>query len=120
MTTAEIERLVEYHFKIWNQRDPIQRSAWMQEVYATDMELVEPHNIAIGHARINEFVQNLQQKNPGFQFSDISSIDTHHNIARLYWHFGPEEKPDAKSGMDLFVMEDGKVQKLYVFVDDSK
>ncbi|MDJ1501551.1 nuclear transport factor 2 family protein [Xanthocytophaga agilis] len=118
MTTAKIERLVERHLELWNQKDQTSRNVLMQEVYATDIEMVDRHFIAVGHAHINEFIQNLQQKNPNFRFSHRYPIDTHHNIARLYWQFGSKEKPDVVTGMDLFVIEKDKVQKLYVFVDE--
>jgi hypothetical protein len=82
--------------------------------------MVDSHFIAVGHKEINGFVDGLQQKSPNSKFSHIKAIEVNHNIARLYWQNGTPEKPDAVTGMDLFVFEKGKAVKLYVFVDGKK
>lgn len=120
LSEAEILSLVEGHLAIWNERDPKKRESLMAEVYADDIEMVDSHFIAVGHKEINDFVDGLQQKNPTSKFSPIKAINVNHNIARLYWQNGSPEKPDAVTGMDLFVFENGKAVRLYVFVDDKK
>ncbi|WP_286856508.1 MULTISPECIES: VOC family protein [Sphingobacterium] len=116
----EIKSLVEGHLAIWNERDLKKREALMAKIYADDIEMVDSHFIAVGHKEINGFVDGLQQKNPHAKFSHLKAIDVNHNIARLYWQNGTPEKPDAVTGMDLFVFENGKAVKLYVFVDSKK
>jgi len=120
MDTKELISIVEQHLLIWNEKDAAKRSAIAQKVYATDIEMVDRHFTATGYNSINEFVNKLQKDNPTARFTHVKSINAHHNIARLFWQFGPKEKPDAVTGMDLFVIENGKVQKLYVFVDETK
>jgi hypothetical protein len=92
----------------------------MAKIYADNIEMVDSHFIAVGHKEINGFVDGLQQKSPNSKFSHIKAIEVNHNIARLYWQNGTPEKPDAVTGMDLFVFEKGKAVKLYVFVDGKK
>ncbi|MFC3158551.1 SnoaL-like domain-containing protein [Chryseobacterium arachidis] len=120
LSEAEIKKLVEGHLAIWNERNPKKREALMKEVYADDIEMVDSHFIAKGHQDINGFVDGLQQKSATSKFSHVKAIDVNHNIARLFWQNGPSEKPDAVTGMDLFVFENGKVTKLYVFVNNKK
>ena len=81
--------------------------------------MVDRHFIAQGIDDISKFIVELQTKNPEFKFT-AKSVETNHNIVRLYWQFGSKEKTAVVSGMDLFVIENGKVQKLYVFVDQKK
>lgn len=117
LSENEIKSLVEGHLAIWNERDLKKREALMSKIYADDIEMVDSHFIAVGHKEINGFVDDLQKKSPNSKFTHIKAIDVNHNIARLYWQNGTPEKPDAVTGMDLFVFENGKATKLYVFVD---
>lgn len=120
LSEAEILSLVEGHLAIWNEKDLKKREALMAKIYADDIEMVDSHFIAVGHKEINGFVEGLQQKSPQSRFSHVKAIDINHNIARLFWQNGTPEKPDAVTGMDLFVFENGKAAKLYVFVDNKK
>ncbi len=121
-TTSEtaIHSLVEEHLTIWNEKDLKKREALMKKVYADNIEMIESHFIAKGHTEINDFINGLHTKNPNSRFSHIKAIDVNHNIARFYWQNGPSEKPDTVTGMDLFIFENGKVSRLYVFVDDKR
>lgn len=111
--------IVENHLKIWNERDEAKRKVLLNQVYAADVEMVDRHFIAEGFEDISKFIVELQTKNPDFRFS-AKSIETNHNIVRLYWQFGSKAKPSVVSGMDLFVIENNKAQKLYVFVDQKE
>lgn len=117
LSENEIKSLVEGHLAIWNERDLKKREALMSKIYADHIEMVDSHFIAVGHKEINGFVDGLQQKSPNSKFSHSKAIDINHNIARLYWQNGTPEKPNAVTGMDLFVFENGKATQLYVFVD---
>jgi catechol 2,3-dioxygenase-like lactoylglutathione lyase family enzyme len=120
LSESEIRSLVEDHLEIWNERDLKKRETLMKKVYADDIEMVDSHFIAVGHSEINGFVDGLQKKNPASRFSHVKGIDVNHNIARLYWRNGSPENQDATTGMDLFVFENGKAVRLYVFVDGKK
>jgi catechol 2,3-dioxygenase-like lactoylglutathione lyase family enzyme len=111
--------IVERHFEIWNGTDGAKRTAAMNDIYASDIEVLDNHFSAVGSGQINQFVDNLHEKFPGYKFT-VKSIESHHNIIRAYWQNGSEANPAAVTGMDLFVIENGKVQKLYVFVDSKK
>lgn len=111
--------IVENHLKIWNEKDEAKRTALLNQVYAADIEMVDRHFVAEGIEDISKFIVELQAKNPDFRFT-AKSVETNHNIVRLYWQFGSKAKPSVVSGMDLFVIENSKVQKLYVFADQKE
>lgn len=69
---------------------------------------------------MNDFIKDLQKKHPDFDFSLAQPIESHNNIARLFWQFGPENKPDTITGQDIFVIENGKIKSLYIFIDGLK
>lgn len=120
ISQSEIKSLVKLHLAIWNERDLKKRDDLMKKVYAENIQMVDSHFIANGYQEINGFIDSLQKKSLNSVFSSIKAIDVNHNTARLYWQNGPAEKPDAVTGMDLFVFEKGKAVKLYVFVDSKK
>ncbi|KGO88447.1 glyoxalase [Flavobacterium rivuli WB 3.3-2 = DSM 21788] len=111
--------LVQRHLEIWNEKDQDTRTAAMAKIYAKNIEMVDRSFIATGNDEISKFVEEVQKKNPDFKFM-AKSVEGHHNIIRLYWQFGPVSKPATITGMDIFVLENGKVKKMYVFVDDVK
>ncbi|TDW49138.1 catechol 2,3-dioxygenase-like lactoylglutathione lyase family enzyme [Flavobacterium sp. 270] len=111
--------LIESHLKIWNEKDAAKRNVLLNQFYVSDIEMVDRHFIAIGNDEISKFIVDLHTKNPEFTFT-AKSVETNHNVVRLYWQFGSKAKPAVVSGMDLFVIENSKIQKLYVFVDEKK
>lgn len=113
------KELVQRHLEIWNEKDQARRNAAMAEIYAKNIEMIDRSFIATGNEEISKFVEEVQKKNPDFKFMS-KSVEGHHNIIRFYWQFGSISKPAAVTGMDLFVLENGKVKKIYVFVDDVK
>ncbi|QES90250.1 VOC family protein [Rhizosphaericola mali] len=120
LTDTAIRSLVEKHLAIWNERNTQKRTSLMAQVYADNIEMVDSHFIANGQKEINGFVNDLQEKSPTARFTHIKAINVNHNVARLFWQNGTPEHPDAVTGMDLFVFENGKVVRLYVFVDEKK
>ncbi|MBE8726424.1 VOC family protein [Flavobacterium hungaricum] len=120
ISESEIKSLVELHLAIWNERDLKKRDNLMKKVYAENIQMIDSHFIANGYQEINGFVEGLQKKSFNSRFTAVKAIDVNHNSARLYWQNGTAEKPDAVTGMDVFVFENGKVARLYVFVDSKK
>ncbi|QEM11735.1 VOC family protein [Mucilaginibacter rubeus] len=119
LTEEEIRKIVEQHLVLWNERDESKRKIIMEQIYAPDMEMVDRHFVAVGHKAISGFVAGLQEKFPDSFFSHAAPVNVHHNIARMFWQLSNESKTNSGSGMDMFVIENGKVQKLYVFVDQA-
>lgn len=118
-TEQEISSLVERHLELWNEQDAAQRKTIMSDIYAADIEMTDRHFVADGYEDIEGFIVGLHTRNPDFSFTHAKPVNIHHNIARLFWQVGNEAKPDALTGMDLFVIENGKIQKLYVFVEEA-
>jgi catechol 2,3-dioxygenase-like lactoylglutathione lyase family enzyme len=118
LSAEQTKLLVEKHFVIWNETDQARRTAALNAIYADDIEMTDRNFIAVGHNQVNQFVIGLQKKYPGFKFT-VKSVEAHHNLIRVYWEHGAKNKPATVTGMDLFVIENGKVQKLYVFVDEQ-
>jgi len=111
--------LAEQHLTLWNESDKSTRDKLMRQIYSSDIEMVDRHFTAVGYDAVDTFIVDLQRKNPDFKFA-ARSVEAHHNLIRLYWQVGSKAKPAVVTGMDLFVIANGKVEKLYVFVDPTK
>jgi catechol 2,3-dioxygenase-like lactoylglutathione lyase family enzyme len=117
MKTAQINSLVTRHLEIWNAKESEKRNEEVKEVYNEQIVFVTPGFEFTGYAKLNQFIDGLHTKNAGYVFTHQRPIESHHNLARLFWSFGPPSNPNAITGMDLFIIEDGRVQSLYVFLD---
>ncbi|MDD7887988.1 VOC family protein [Flavivirga sp. 57AJ16] len=120
MSKIEIEALAKKHLDIWTEKNAKKRNKYIKEVYTEGVEIVDPFFVINGHSKLNDFIEGLQKKHPGFDFSLAQPIESHNNIARLFWQFGTTSKPDEITGQDIFVIENGKIKSLYIFIDGLK
>lgn len=111
------QHLIEKHFSIWSERDAAKRAALIAEVYAEDVEIIDPHFVAHGHSELQQLITNLQSKFPERKFRLRQPIEGHHYVARLYWQFGTDDIPAQETGEDVFVLENGKIRRLLIFID---
>ena len=114
---TEIKQLVEAHLRIWTEPDHTKRLVLANEIYAANIEVIDPEVILNGRAEVSDFIGSLLKQYPGFEFSIAKPIETHHNRAILSWQFGPKAKPDTITGQDIFTITDGQITSFLVFVD---
>lgn len=117
---AEIDKLIEGHLLIWNEKEGDARLRDLPSVYSPEVDMLAPGFSFHGFEQMSGFIETLHKQHPGYIFRHKKAIQNHHNIARMFWQFGTPSNPDAISGMDLFVIENGRVQTLYVFLDNPK
>lgn len=113
------QNLVKKHLAIWSERDAAKRATLITEVYADDIEIIDPHFVAHGHSELQLLITNLQSKFPERKFRLRQPIEGHHHIARLFWQFGTEDIPAQETGEDIFVLENGKIRRLLIFIDEK-
>lgn len=113
---ADLKRMVELQILIWDNTDPKTRFAQLTELYADDILFFDEAAVIKGLVDLNERITKLQEQNKGFKFSFIK-IDNSNNVVRYYWNYGPKSNPKLIQGMDLMIVENGKVRSLHVFLD---
>lgn len=107
--------------RVFGERDPDKRLAAIQDLYAEDAVLNEPHASAKGHAAINDAVSSLLAGlQPGFAFRATGAAMGHHQIGRLIWSLGPANGPTAVTGMDIACFEEDRTRWLYIFLESGK
>jgi catechol 2,3-dioxygenase-like lactoylglutathione lyase family enzyme len=118
LTKGDLQALAAKHFSIWNDLNTVNRLKAISVLYTDNVSFFDADAYFNGPKVLNHFITDLQQKNPGFKFS-LSRIDNNNNMVRLFWNFGPVANPKLISGMDLIILENGKIRSLSAFLDHA-
>ena len=104
---------------IWNNRNSAERIALMEKTYASDITFYESDNSEpfIGKESIDSLIQKLQKDWPAdFEFTLTENPKSNHNVQQISWQLGiPGQQPVA-SGMDIAVVENGRIKVLYLLL----
>lgn len=103
--------------EVFGERDPDRRAAAIKDLYSPGIVFSDPHGRQVGHQALEEAVATLQAKLPGYGFTEIGGPDVLQDSGRLAWAFGPPEDPRRITGMDVIVVEAGRIARLYTFLD---
>ena len=116
ITEADIQTLIAKQIHIWNNTDADDRLVDMGEIYTDNVVFFDHEGSVSGKTALNERITQLQYKFEGLKFS-LDKIDSSYNVVRYYWNYGLSSNPQLISGMDLIILEQGKIRSLNVFVD---
>ncbi|AUD01008.1 nuclear transport factor 2 family protein [Spirosoma pollinicola] len=119
MEENEINTLIAEHFTVWSDRNGLTRRAAIEKLYSQD-SLVIAHYRFDGLPNIDAYIGDLLAERPDYRFAQRTPVESHHNIARVNWQFGPPADPARVTGQDIFTFEAGKIQSLLVFLDRKK
>ncbi|MCG2616761.1 nuclear transport factor 2 family protein [Terrimonas sp. NA20] len=112
-----ITTLQETHLAIWNERDRLKRDALMAEVYAPAITMYDPHVVFHGLSEISDFIGKIQSEDPDFVFTAARPMEQVQDGVRFHWYIQLKKDQPPMTGIDFFLLQDGKVEKLYVFMD---
>jgi hypothetical protein len=113
----DVQTVVTQYLEVFNETDADRRRELLEALYTPDCTYTDPHVDLQGAEQIDEFIEQTQERFPGFTFMLGGPIDAHHNQARFQWHAGPADAPDAYVGFDVIVTEDGRIRNVYGFMD---
>lgn len=115
------ESLMQAHlYRVFAERDVQKRRAAIRELYAEGVVVYELGVEANGHDGVDHTVNAILSKAPpSFVFGTFGQAIGHHGMGRMRWHFGPAGAPPVVTGLDVVQIVDGKITKLYVFVDPT-
>ncbi|MCY1138248.1 nuclear transport factor 2 family protein [Actinoplanes sp. Pm04-4] len=102
---------------VFGERDPQKRAAVIAEIYAEQVTFSDPDEVVVGRDALGEKAQRLLDQAPGFAFSPAGPVRTSGNLTMLAWHLGPEGQPPVASGLDVSIVEDGRIAHLYTLLD---
>ncbi|GLZ56388.1 nuclear transport factor 2 family protein [Actinomycetospora sp. NBRC 106378] len=109
----DIDTLVDATLLVFNERDPEARLRAMAEVYADDIVFTDVEGSLHGHVAISEKVQGLLDSAPGFVFTQAGPAHVLDDLIHAPWTFGPADGEPVVRGVDMSLVVDGKVARLY-------
>lgn len=101
---------------VFNERDDERRAKAIAATYATDVVFADPEGTVTGHRDLNAKAKGLLEQSPGFVFSAAGPVLVNHDLGHLAWALGPEGEPPVVRGIDVALVADGVIKKLYTMV----
>jgi hypothetical protein len=102
---------------VFGERDPMRRTTAIGGIFARDCIFSDPRGRHVGHSGLEDAVVALQTQFPDHIFSQIGSVDALQDSGRLTWAFGPPHEPRRITGLDLAVVNAGRISALHTFID---
>ena len=112
----DIETLVDATLRVFNERDPDARARLMAEVYREDIVFTDAEGSLRGHAAISEKIQGLLDPAPGFVFTPDGPGHLLGDLIHSAWSFGPPGGEPVVRGVDMSLVVDGQVARLYTLL----
>ena len=113
-----MQEVIERYIACWNQTDPGLRRKLIDEVWAKDASYTDPLGEAVGQDAIDATIAAVQQQFPGFSFTLLGPVDSHHRQARFTWGLAPDGAAPVVIGFDVAVAaDDGRLISVLGFLD---
>jgi hypothetical protein len=101
---------------VFNERDAARRRAAIDRTYVADVEFSDPEETVVGREALHAKAQRLLDGAPGFVFRPAGAVQVNHDLGYLAWEFGPEGQPPVVRGVDIALVADGLVARLYTLL----
>src|SRR5580698_362440 len=111
--------LVRNLHEVFGERDPERRTAAIEAIFDQNCLFSDPRGQHMGHRGLEDAVIALQEQFPDHIFSKIGSVDALQDCGRLAWAFGPSHDPHRITGLDVAVVNAGRISALYTFLDPT-
>ena len=111
--------LVRNLYEVFGERDAARRKAAIETIFDRDAVFLDPQGRHAGHRDVEEAVAVLQAQFPDFAFSQIGAVDARRDYGRMAWAFGPSDEPQRITGLDVAVVNAGRISALYTFLDPA-
>jgi hypothetical protein len=114
---ATIEELMRTNLlEVFGERDAGRRAAAAERVLAADVRFSDPEDTVIGRGAVLAKAQHLLDDAPGFAFTPAGPVSVAQDLGHLPWQFGPEGAPPVVRGVDIALVEDGLITRLWTML----
>jgi hypothetical protein len=119
MKASPSELLMRNFNEIFIELDPLKRLAMLAVSYTEDCLWVHPGGHIVGREGINEAATEIRKHFPEYRYTVTGEIQTMHNVATCRWGSGMPGQPFHYTGIDFLEERDGRVSRLYTFIDQK-
>jgi SnoaL-like domain len=114
----DAKAIVAKYLDVWNETNPARRAAAVAALFAEDCEYTDPLATARGVSAVDRMLQGVQEQLPGFNFSLVGKVDSHHEQVRFTWQAAPEGATEPVIvGSDVMLLAAGRILRVYGFLD---
>jgi len=102
--------------EVFGQRDPAIRRQVIDRIFAADVVFSDPEGLVTGRDAIDGKAQAVLDAAPGFVFSPAGPAQVSNDLGYLTWNFGPEGQDPVVRGIDIGLVSDGQLSKVYTLI----
>ncbi|MFJ9759516.1 nuclear transport factor 2 family protein [Streptomyces sp. NPDC101149] len=102
---------------VFNERNSEDRSRAIREIYDESVVFYDPEEAVVGWDSLNDKAQAILNDAPGFLFRPEGEVRISHNLAYLAWSFGPRDGDPVITGIDISIVENGRITALYTMLN---
>jgi len=110
------ELMLDNLFAVFNVRDPKRRSEAIARNYTEDVTWTDPDGTTQGHQAMNEQAQKLLDRMPDLVFSAAGPVHISGDLGLPAFNLGVPEQPPMISGVDVAMVRDGRIARLYTLL----
>ncbi|WP_072805634.1 nuclear transport factor 2 family protein [Rhodococcoides yunnanense] len=103
--------------EVFNADDDDRRRELVESLYHPDATFYEADSTATGVDAIVDTIRELHENTAGLTFSVAVEPSVIDDLARVSWTLSPPGGPAVVTGMDVVIVRDGKIARLYTFLD---
>lgn len=109
--------IVTRYLETWNATDEALTDL-LAEHWTDDCVYVDPLAEVQGREAVGATIQAVGAQFPGFVFTQVGEVDTHHQQARFQWGLGPAGEEPVIIGFDVVVVDaDQRIRDVRGFLD---
>lgn len=110
--------LVDAYLSGWNEVDPGERAAIVEQCWGDECALVDPPREGRGHAGVHEMIEALHAHYPHHRFVRVGEVEEHHDAFRVRWELRGPDGAAALTGTDYgLVGPDGRLTRVTGFFE---
>jgi hypothetical protein len=113
-----IETLIKRNLhEVFGERDGKKRREAIAQLWTEDCVFIDHSGKRHGHDELDRAAAVLQQRLPGYVFSELGPVDLLHESGRLAWSYGRPGQEPIK-GVDVVLVRDGRISLMLTFLDE--
>src|SRR5258705_3747455 len=104
---------------VFGENDPARRRAAIDEIFTEDCVFYDPKGgVYRGRDEIDRIAGVIKATHPDFKYQPLSPPEEFDDAGRVRWVSGTPGKPPAYAGTDFVDARNGRIDTIYMFLDD--